>query len=405
MNNREDQSAHLTFEQLADYQEGRLSQEDMDLVEAHLDAECIRCHDDLAWLRETQATMRSDDWVQPPDEIRAIARRSYRDHYRPPVRKSTLPAWLEVVLAPRPQLVMAGAAALILLVVVGVVVLALIGQEPSLTATVAEVTGLVEMQSAGSDQWKPVAVGTELKASDSLRSGADAGAALQFPDASETELDSNSLLSILQLRTPRSGVGQIVALRQNLGHTSNNVQSQDSADSRFEIETPSAIVAVRGTTFDVAVTESGATLVRVSEGFVEVTGDGEGTVVQAGEIASVLPGASAALGVPLPSAAPTSTPVLVQATEPSAGDASTEIASATATPEPTPTPTPTVVVFYSATPTPAPPQATSPPAQPTSPPPPQDTATPEPVETKKTPPGLTRTPQPPGQTRNPGSNG
>jgi hypothetical protein len=258
------------------------------------------------------------------------------------------------------------------------------------------------MRAAGSDEWLPLQQGMELQASDRVRSGDDSQAALRFPDNSVTELGANSQLSILQLRTPRSGEGQIVVLRQNIGRTRNEVEPQVSAASRFEIETPSATVIVKGTLFDVEVTESGATLVTVMEGFVEVTGEGSGAVVQAGEMASVLPDAVPAIGVPLPTSTPT--PVMVQATEsPAPSRVGTEEAdpSATSIPEPTRTPSPTYVVLASPTsppPTqPPPPEATQPPSEPTSPP--------EPTPTKKTPPGLTKTPQPPGQTRNPASPG
>ena len=60
MNSREDQSAHLSTEQLVDYQEGRLSQKAIDLVEAHLATDCNDCQDELTWLQETQAIIRGD---------------------------------------------------------------------------------------------------------------------------------------------------------------------------------------------------------------------------------------------------------------------------------------------------------------------------------------------------------
>jgi hypothetical protein len=412
MNNREDRSAHLTFEQLSDYQEGRLSEDGVDLVEAHLATECGECQDDLNWLQKTQSALRNDDWVQPPDALRAIARRSYREHYRPLARSSPWPGWLSAILAPRPQFVMVGAAALILLVTVGVVLVALVGQEPSLMASVTEVTGLVEMKRAGSDEWQAIQVGTELKASDRLRSADDASALLRFPDRSLTDIAGNTQLTILQLRTPRSDEGQIVVLRQTLGNTRYDVQPQESPESRFEIETPSAKVSVVGTIFMVDVTESGGTLVTVMEGFVEVSGEGNSTVVEAGDLASVLPGKPPAPGVPLPTQTPT--PVVVEATEvPSAGDLPTEEAASpdAPSPEPTHTPSPTFVVLASPTPTSPPVQPTSPPAQSTQPPPQptqppaEPTSEPEPEETRRTPPGQTKTPQPPGQTKTPGAPG
>lgn len=68
-------SAHLSFEQLVDWSEGRLAPDEQARWQEHL-ASCSRCANDLAFLRNTIALMQSDDSVDaPPDVIARAIRR------------------------------------------------------------------------------------------------------------------------------------------------------------------------------------------------------------------------------------------------------------------------------------------------------------------------------------------
>ncbi len=238
---------HLTFEQLADYQEGRLSQATADVVAAHLATECSHCQEEITWLSDIQATMRSDIWLQPPSTFRDITRRHYRQRYRQPERTPFFAGWLQAILGSKQQFALVGVSALLLFVTVGLALVTLTAREPGLAASVADVTGSVEVQSAGSNEWVQLQKGMELRSGDRLRSNDQSAATIGFPDDSSTDMGANTRLSIFQLRRPQSGAGQIVILHQNLGQTQNDVQPLGSADSRFEVESPSATVAVKGT--------------------------------------------------------------------------------------------------------------------------------------------------------------
>ncbi|MGB3712990.1 MAG: FecR family protein [Candidatus Promineifilaceae bacterium] len=408
----EDQLAHITFEQLADYQEGTLIPEEATFVETHLAADCHSCQDDLAWLKGTVATMRSYDWEAPPAGLRAIARRNFREHFEPVVQKSRLSIWLDSLLAPKPRFAMAGAVALMAIIAMGVALITLAGQGPELAATVADVTGLVELQPAGSHKWLLLRAGAELQASDRIRSAADGSAVLRYPDDSVTEIGADTQLAIVQLSATRRGEGQIVVLHQNVGQTRYAIKPQNPDDSWFEVETSAASFTVIGTEFAVEVTESQITIVSVTEGTVEVSGEGSTIRVEAGQTANVLPGAEPAFGTPSPTLPSSCAPPGETRIHDACGETAEEVGSSTtltttsrtiAFPEGTvtttagisnpvtisglPTPTATPTSASDATPTatyppgtPAPGTGTPPTATPTSGAsiPPHSTATPTP---------------------------
>ena len=192
-----------------------------------------------------------------------------------------------------------------------------------------------------------------------------------------------------------NGTKQVTILRQDVGRTHHDVQLLPSEDSRYEIQTPSAVIRVRGTTFTVDVDADGLTQVDVTEGIVDVTYQGNTVVLEAGQGITVAPRVQP-VTAESPSSQPTSTSV-----PPLDEGISTETVPASA---PTATSTPIrPELTQPQQPTEPPPDVqppTEPPPQPSSPEP----AEPPPEKTKKpkeTPPGHLNTPEPPGQEKTP----
>jgi hypothetical protein len=242
--------------------------------------------------------MRSYDWQAPPAGLQAIPKRQFREYFSPVERKSKLSIWLDALFAPKPRFALAGALALMTIVAMGIALLTLMGQSPEMSATAAGVTGLVEIKPAGSHEWLLLQRDAELRASDRLRTATGASAVLRFPDDSVTEMGADTQLAILQLSPTKNGEGQIVVLHQNVGQTRYAIQPQTQADSWFEVETSSASVTVVGTEFSIEVTDSQITLVKVTEGVVELGGEESTIRVEAGQEANVFPGAEPAIGAP-----------------------------------------------------------------------------------------------------------
>ena len=140
--------------------------------------------------------MRTNPWVRPPDDLRLNVLQAYdrRAYSLAPksIRALRLPAWLGMSLGPRTRIVMAGAAALVVLVMASFFLTTLRTEGPALAATVDEITGQVEFKTVGSRTWEPLYEGTELQAGDRIKSGFESKAILRYPDDSQTKIDSDS---------------------------------------------------------------------------------------------------------------------------------------------------------------------------------------------------------------------
>jgi hypothetical protein len=248
-------------------------------------------------------------------------------------------------------------------------------------ATLEQVNGPVEVLVAGSGAWQPASAGAPVKPGDSIATGPLAGVTLAFFDGSMTVLEAETKVAIVQMDTKRDDSCKMIVLRQEVGQTHSSVQPLLAPDARFEIETPSAVMAVRGTEFTLGVDSNGATHMEVIEGSVDVTAEGITISVPAGQAAEVRLGAHPALIV-------TKEPVLPGATKTPPAER----------PEPTETPK------HEPTQTPRPPKPTPTPEPTQKPKPPEPTPTPEPTQKPKPPeptPEPTQKPKPPEPTSEP----
>ncbi|HEX9644880.1 MAG TPA: FecR family protein [Acidimicrobiia bacterium] len=159
------------------------------------------------------------------------------------------------------------------------------GSGSDLTATLRIHVGTVEVQ-AGSGAFAAATDGQVLSEGDTVRTGADGRASIDWPDGSVTRLDFETTFSIEEL----SGGGTVLApataieSNQDTGSTYNRVTDLTEAGDRFSIDTPTASASVQGTEFYVLVGPDGSTTVIVTEGAVVVTTEsGEEVVVEAGE--------------------------------------------------------------------------------------------------------------------------
>lgn len=140
-------------------------------------------------------------------------------------------------------------------------------------ATVAALTGAAVLHRASGDQ-SGLEVGDELFLGDRIRTGEDTSVALRFADDSEMTLYANSEIRFDHLSA--HGETGMADSRMHLieGRLDTRVQPARGPGSRFEISTPSAISAVRGTRYRAAVQDKAlASSVEVLEGSVAVSGD------------------------------------------------------------------------------------------------------------------------------------
>ena len=131
--------------------------------------------------------------------------------------------------------------------------------------------------------------GEQLQAPSGLRTGPDGSATLQFADGSRVLVRRDSELQLQTTQKSLLGQASIVALSLLQGSVENQVTPVGHSGGRFEIRTPAAIAAVRGTQYRV-VTDGQTMRTEVVTGAVQVanaTGQvtaqaAQGTVAQSG---------------------------------------------------------------------------------------------------------------------------
>lgn len=121
----------------------------------------------------------------------------------------------------------------------------------------------------GAGDFSSASDGAVLYVGSTVRTSSDARAVITLFEGSTVELEPSSDISIEEA-TMRSG-STIVQLAQSLGRSWHVVTHLTTADSRYEVRTPSATASVRGTAFEVAVASGlggPTTTVTTTEGLV-----------------------------------------------------------------------------------------------------------------------------------------
>lgn len=155
---------------------------------------------------------------------------------------------------------------------------------------VLAVFGDITQQKAGHTERRHVQQGDYLQAPLVLRTGATGNATLGFADGSRVLLRRDSELQLKQTQQRALNKVSFVQLFLLSGSMENLVTPMGDSGGRFEIDTPAAVAAVRGTQFRVQVqgvqsrTEVLGGIVNVANSSGQVdTAAGQGTVAQSGQ--------------------------------------------------------------------------------------------------------------------------
>ncbi len=249
----------LSFEDLVDHVEGRLTPADAARTRAHIDAGCMQCAADVAWLQHTMGLMVADRLADAP--ARAVCRAQAL--YRPPRRRRSL-SW--AALAPLwrglcgPRLRPAVAAGLVLLMVVASM-WAWGETSVAQAATLSEVQGPVEVRLSGSESWQPAAAGAMLSAGCAVRAGEGGRAVILYADGSRSYLVDSAEVQLLELSGRRNQGRTTIRLSQSAGHTQHQLASPASylqvqvGDARAEASAAIYDVWVSGGEMDVVASQ------------------------------------------------------------------------------------------------------------------------------------------------------
>ncbi len=327
---------HPTFENLVDWLEGRLDPATHQAVDAHIATGCPICAKDVNWLRRFRAAARNDTLATPSPALVARVKSLYspeRFRRAAPVR----PWW--AIFAQRPALAIGA-----LLVILALSVTLYLGRLPALLgrdAWLAALQGTIEMQPAERSDWQTISPGQALRDGDKVRAVEGAALLLLF-DGSRVELHAGTELMLSSMRSGLFGKPYRIALQQSSGYAYYTVAPLQSPRSSFEVQSPTALVAVRGTSFAIAVENASETRVVVLAGRVQVESAETKVVLSEREAALI---SSAGSFTALPTLTPTATPPVGAARRPYPATGWTPTFSPTAvrvTHTPTQTPTATI---------------------------------------------------------------
>jgi hypothetical protein len=151
------------------------------------------------------------------------------------------------------------------------------------------VQGDVTMQARDGQEWASLLLHDQVKEGSKIRTGDQSAVEIVFENGSSCFQKSNTLVGFISVRKKGNSYEQRLYLQT--GRTITRILKATGREPRFEIKTPSAVCAARGTVFRTCVDSSDHTRSEVLEGRADVeaakqkyvVSEGEGTLVRKGE--------------------------------------------------------------------------------------------------------------------------
>jgi len=172
-----------------------------------------------------------------------------------------------------------------------IVVFALLAQSLVIVQRLAKadkVSGLVEVSRSDKGEWKPLDTDSLIKTGDRVRSGNDGTAEFRWADGTRWKI-----MPATEIKVGKSTYNMVQKADQSqlqltTGKVFIRIIKALQPTSKFEVETPTAVAAARGTVFSVEV-KNGKTSVAVLKGEVQVSSVGAGDIAKD----TLLPGKAA----------------------------------------------------------------------------------------------------------------
>lgn len=150
-------------------------------------------------------------------------------------------------------------------------------------AVILTVEGRVEASAAGAKTWFPAQIGQQLQLGTRVRTGLRSRASIQLSDRSVLRVNE---LTTIKIKPPAKS-GHLSSLQLEKGET---YYFNRERPAKLNFETPLAAGAIRGTEFNLAVSDNGKTVMTLMEGEVVLQNDAGTLELTAGEEGVVEPG-------------------------------------------------------------------------------------------------------------------
>jgi len=147
-------------------------------------------------------------------------------------------------------------------------------------AVVKYVVGEVEAQSRQQTSWKELRINSTVSEGDRIKTAMNSRVELTMPDGTLLKINENTIFDLDEIKTPEEDQEDKMAFTVWAGNIWAKFKKLVTSRQERRVESPGAVVAIRGTTIEMNVDLDQNTRVRVEEGSVVVTSkDVEGEVV------------------------------------------------------------------------------------------------------------------------------
>lgn len=138
------------------------------------------------------------------------------------------------------------------------------------SARVKFLIGKVEIMANGKTDWKRARMRQEVNSGDRIRTSLNSRIEIKMPDGSVIKINENTTFDVKEIKVASRDKEDSMSFTLWAGNIWAKFRKVVSNRQKRTIESPSAVVAIRGTTLDMNVDMSQNTLVRVFEGRVSV---------------------------------------------------------------------------------------------------------------------------------------
>jgi hypothetical protein len=134
------------------------------------------------------------------------------------------------------------------------------------SAKIKFLVGNVKIMQKGKIHWKTAHFNDRVYQGDRIRTELSSRVELEMPDGSVIKINENSMFDVKEIKTPKNEHADKMSFTLWVGSIFAKFQKIVEQRQSRVIESPSAVVAVRGTQFDLSVDRDQTTTVRVYEG-------------------------------------------------------------------------------------------------------------------------------------------
>ncbi len=144
------------------------------------------------------------------------------------------------------------------------------------------IKGVVSIKSAGAEEWQTLQLNDKITQGNWIRTSEQGAIEITFENHFSVLLRPNTKIEITAARK-KSAIYLMYKLFLDIGKTISKIKQSTGKETRFEIKTPSAVAAARGTEFRAGVDTDVTTRLEVLAGTVDVQAAKQKVEIKAGE--------------------------------------------------------------------------------------------------------------------------